>query len=230
MSTVRRILPRRFFAATKCLSTLINFNRNYAVYKSLRLERSVDANGQAIPWFTYPAIEYLASFDFSGRVLFEYGVGQSTVFWSKRCMRVDAVEHDSVWFEIAKQRISTNVTLTLAPEKASYISSIEKGAIKYDVIVIDGLWRQECADRALAHISEEGMIVLDNSDWYPSITSKLRGLGLFEIDFSGFGALNRFVTTTSIFIKSSSSLQNGFRNPSPYGGRLGGERIEDEKS
>src|SRR6187399_2329614 len=84
MANRYRLFPRSVYAFAKTLATLLAFNRNHGVYRSLRSDEPVDASGERLPWFTYPAIEYLAAFDFSDRVLFEYGSGQSTLYWAKR--------------------------------------------------------------------------------------------------------------------------------------------------
>ena len=45
------------------------------------------------------------------------------------------------------------------------------------------------------------MIVLDNSDWFPETTEVLRSsLKWIQIDFHGFGPINGYTWTTTIFI------------------------------
>jgi hypothetical protein len=45
------------------------------------------------------------------------------------------------------------------------------------------------------------MIILDNSDWFPETVDVLRStLGWFELDFHGFGPINGYTWTTTIFI------------------------------
>ena len=76
---------------------------------------------------------------------------------------------------------------------------------KFDVIIIDGIKRTECA-RAIEHYltidSKEGaMVILDNSDWYKETSKFLReNLNLIEIDFHGFGPINNYTWTTSLFV------------------------------
>ena len=45
----------------------------YGYDRSLRERSCVDKDGNAVPWMTYPAIEYLSQFDFSENTLFEWG-------------------------------------------------------------------------------------------------------------------------------------------------------------
>ena len=61
-----------------------------------------DSTGDAVPWFTYPAIQFLKGVvQPSWRVL-EYGCGYSTIFWNARCAITVSVEHDEYWFNHLK--------------------------------------------------------------------------------------------------------------------------------
>ena len=55
--------------------------RDYVHLKSVVAQRPVDADGRPLPWYTYPAIEYLEQLDFRDRTVFEFGSGASTLFW-----------------------------------------------------------------------------------------------------------------------------------------------------
>ena len=45
------------------------------------------------------------------------------------------------------------------------------------------------------------MLVLDNSDWYPNTVRFLQEkLGWMQIDFHGYGPINNYTWTTSIFV------------------------------
>lgn len=81
-----------------------NFNRravliarNYLVPNGWRNAVPQDANGNAIPWFTYPAIEFLKDILSSEMRVFEYGSGFSTVFFNSRAKEVISVEHNPDW-------------------------------------------------------------------------------------------------------------------------------------
>ena len=221
-----RFVPHGVMAFAKTLATIMAFNRNHGVYRSLRRDEPVEGSGERVPWFTYPAIEYLAAFDFSDRVLFEYGAGQSTLYWAKRFKRVVSVEHDEQWFVRIRDLAPTNATILFAPAREEYVRAIEQLNRACDVVVIDGMWRRECAQLALQCLSPDGMIILDNADWYPTIAEQMRANGLLEVDFSGFSPLAWFATTTSFFFRPSTILQRGFHNPQPIGGPKGGELVE----
>jgi len=61
-----------------------------------------DSNGNAVPWFTYPAIQFLNGVVQPSWKVFEYGSGYSTVFWNARCALTVSVEHDESWFNHLK--------------------------------------------------------------------------------------------------------------------------------
>jgi len=63
-----------------------------------------DASGAAVPWFTYPAIQFLKGVMQASWNVFEYGSGSSTVFWNASCARTVSVEHDELWFRRLKER------------------------------------------------------------------------------------------------------------------------------
>jgi hypothetical protein len=82
-------------------------------------------------------------------------------------------------------------------DKDTYVSSAQRDV---DVFIIDGKHRRECAE----HVVKFGggvMLILDNSDWYPKTVEYLwASLGWLQVDFHGFGPINNYTWTTSIFI------------------------------
>ncbi len=67
---------------------------------------------------------------------------------------------------------------------------------------MDGAERMRSAIRALDHLSENGIIILDNSEWFPNCAALLREKGFSQIDFCGFAPLNSFTSMTSVFVKT----------------------------
>jgi hypothetical protein len=76
-----------------------------------------DGQGDAIPWFSYPAVSFLKTVISKEWRVFEYGCGYSTVFWNKRCARCVSVEHDRHWFHRLKQA-HPEFEMHLVPEGA----------------------------------------------------------------------------------------------------------------
>src|SRR5438034_48420 len=61
-----------------------------------------DSAGEAIPWYSYPAVTFLKDVLQREWKVFEYGCGYSTIFWNKNCARTVSVEHDELWFNHIK--------------------------------------------------------------------------------------------------------------------------------
>jgi hypothetical protein len=52
----------------------------YGQFGTIRNWTCTDKNGEPVPWFTYPTIEYLNHLDLSECSVFEYGMGYSTLY------------------------------------------------------------------------------------------------------------------------------------------------------
>jgi len=188
-------------------------------WRSIRERRAVDARGDALPWYTYPAIEYLSSFDFRECDVFEFGSGNSSLFWAGRARSVVSVETDQEWFDAVDRNKRPNQSVVHRTDGVGYVNALADQGRLFGVIVIDGDWRDRCTEEAPRHLRAGGMIVLDNSDRLleRGCSTALRAEGFIQIDFSGFGPINGYCWTTSVFMKTP-ELQRGFRGPSPIGG------------
>ena len=175
-------------------------SRDYGQWNSIRTRSALDANGDPMPWYTYPALEYLKQFDFRDKTVFEYGAGNSSLFWAARASRVTSVEHQRSWYETVRERAFPNQEIILGESQDEYVHSIKRLGHTFDVIVIDGLHRLECARACGEFLGTGGLIVLDNSDWFPECAAELQKLDLIQVDFSGFGAVNQHTWTTTLFL------------------------------
>jgi hypothetical protein len=168
----------------------------------------VDADGQALPWYTYPAIAFL-----EGRVrptmnVFEYGSGQSTHWWARNAGSVNAVEDDPAWFDLISTELPPNVDLQFAQSEDEYANSIATRGTRFDVVVIDGSVRNLCAKSCVEYLAPDGVIVWDNSEM-PAMFDEgldfLRELGFQRLDFHGLGPLNMDPWATSVLYRPSTN-------------------------
>ena len=171
----------------------------YGQFKTMLEWAAVDASGNPIPWFTYPAIEYLRQLDLSDARVFEYGSGNSSIYWATRCRQLVTVEDDAEWAEAMRPRLPGSVNY-LVRSGEDYPRAILETDDRYDIIVVDGSRRKSCARFALERLSDTGFIIVDNSDWMPNTTALLRESGLIQVDMSGFGPINGYTLTTSFFL------------------------------
>jgi len=187
----------------------------YGHLRSVRTRSSVDANGQPIPWYTYPAIEFLQQLDLSDRTVFEYGSGNSTRFWAARAARVVTVEDDEHWWEKLRAELPRNCVLLLEQDLREFANSIHRYPEGFDIVVVDGpargRTRLKCAAAAVQRLKPGGMIILDNSDWLPESAALLRNADLLQVDMSGFFPIGDHTQTTSLFFHRECRFRT--RNP-----------------
>ncbi|MEO7412904.1 MAG: SAM-dependent methyltransferase [Opitutaceae bacterium] len=208
---IHKCLPRRFAAAWRNHRIL---DEDFGQRSTFDRGECLDGAGQETPWYTYPAIEYLRQLDFSNLAVFEFGSGNSTIYWAKRCERLASVENDQAWYEKMKGKLPAKVSYRYEPDPAAYVATCGSYGTKFDVIVIDGRHRFECAKAALSCLRSTGFIILDNSDWHERSSKLLRDADLIEVDFSGFGPVNDYTWTTSFYFTRSVQLKPaGVRQP-----------------
>ena len=210
--SVRAVLPDRLRSRLSVAWVLHRYAREYGLWRSRQEQRGVDKDGRPVPWYTFAAIEYLSSLDWSNQTVFEYGCGQSTLWWSVRAKSVTAVEHNADWHRQVSETAPENVTLLLKTD--DYVQAID-GRGSFNVIIIDGISRSrnDCAVLAPEHLAPGGVIIFDNSDRYPEACHYLRDQGLLQIDFHGPVPMGAQTNTTSLLLHREFT-------PVPAGGRL----------
>lgn len=74
-------------------------------FKSYYKKESIDKEYNPIPWNTYPFIKFIGPRLKKNLNVFEYGCGNSTLWYSKRVKSIIAVENDKDWFEKIKSQL-----------------------------------------------------------------------------------------------------------------------------
>ncbi|MGQ9643698.1 MAG: FkbM family methyltransferase, partial [Ignavibacterium sp.] len=171
-------------------------------FRSLDYGEPVDKNGNPIPWFTYPAIDFLKERLDKNMTVFEYGSGNSTLFFAQRVKEIISVETNKQWYEKIKSKMPSNAKIILYENDKSDISYskvIDSFNKKYDIIIIDAIERNEVLMNATHFLNESGVIILDNSDRieYQNSISELISFHFNKIEFWGIQAayLNKTCTT-----------------------------------
>ncbi len=205
-SIIKNLLPKRVIIIIinirKQIRNFYGLATVYGQWQTIRNWECIDSGRNPIPWYTYPAIEFLAHLDMSRFSIFEYGSGNSTLYWATRAKHVTSVEDDENWYSKIKNDIKNlklrNVSYFLEKEPMKYWTMAEEN---HDIIIVDGKYRRDCIEH-LYKIGWQGvMLILDNSDWYPSSVLFIReNLQWVQVDFHGFGPINDYSWTTTIFI------------------------------
>lgn len=195
--------------------------------RSRKERKPIDANGNPVPWYTYPAIEYLTQLAVQDKRVFEYGAGNSTLFWCNIAREVVTVEKTLEWYQYVDSNRTRNLELFRVHDE-SYPSRILRHGM-FDIIVIDGSERHACAQYAVRALQSGGLIILDNSDWYVEAARYLRGAGLLQVDMSGFGPINNYTWVTSFFFSRNFAFQSrGHNQPEHVIGGLKKYAAEEE--
>lgn len=191
---------RGFLASwVKTWQCMARLRRDFGHARSTRARMPVDREGQPLPWYTYPCIEYLSQLDLRDKSVFEFGSGNSSLFWAARARQVVSIENDAAWHALIVGKRPANLDLRLRESEAAYVASILEDGRTYDVIVVDGAFRAECAARAARSLAPGGLIILDNSDWFVKSAAILRAAGLLQVDMKGFGPINGYAWSTTLF-------------------------------
>jgi hypothetical protein len=207
---ISAVLPRwlsnalRGFA-TAVLTPIVFSYRTGHFRSSLRM-KAVDRRGEALPWYTYPSIDFLEGRTYTDKIVLEFGGGQSTLWWAARAKNVVTLEENRDWFEQLKKLVPSNVDLTHvaydSDQHAAQASAVlaRQPHGRYDVIVIDGLIRTVLVPLALSRLADGGMIICDNAEGY-GFYEAFRNCGLDRVDFYGHAPGVLLPHATSIFFK-----------------------------
>jgi len=146
------------------------------------------------PWLTRDAIIFLDQKLNGGQRILEYGCGASTIWFAKRALMVDSIEHDHGWFgQVSTAIREGNITnarlhhVSCADDYQHYVQMGRTLGLKnrgFDVVIVDGRRRVKCVKAIAEFVAPDGMIVLDNaermiyepahkflSDWFVKRTS-----------------------------------------------------------
>jgi predicted O-methyltransferase YrrM len=179
--------------------------------------RAVDRHGRPLPWYTYPCIYFLKQQSFTGRHVLEFGAGQSTYWWADIAASVIALDNNEQWFKEVRRLAPSNSTVHFvsSPNAQTCIANVRKimashADMRFDIIVIDGLYRAEMIDIAIPIWTEDGAIICDNSHGY-GFFEGLQDKRFQRVDFYGAHPGVILSGSTSIFFRNGCFLFNNSR-------------------
>lgn len=177
--------------------------------RSVACHLPVDKKGMPLPWYTYPAISFLERCNLGGLNVFEYGTGNSTLWWLSRGAKVACCDHENVFWELAQRRVGDKALFVGCYQDVDqYVAACLQSGEHYDLVVVDGVWRNECLPTALRCLSERGVLVLDNAEReeYSTGRAMLLERGFRELSFVGMGPINHYEWVTSVFYRDGNCL------------------------
>ena len=129
------------------------------------------------PWLTKQAFTILSTVLRPGDVGLEYGSGRSTIWFATRTQRLVSIETDQRWYQkvqslifqkglsdrVRYQYIPADESNPYDPYRSSYLSVAEElPRQSLDYVLVDGLYRDECAVRVAALVKLGGLLIVDN--------------------------------------------------------------------
>lgn len=117
--------------------------------------------GILYPYYTHSFLNVLKDWDTKDWKVFEYGGGNSSIWWRQKAKTCISVDTSVKW---AKE-----MNLILEQEKNKFICMpqkiCEETGEKFDCIIIDGEpneWRDDCTEIAINCIKNDGILIIDN--------------------------------------------------------------------
>lgn len=172
----------------------------------------VDKNNNPIPFFSYSMTHFLENYLDKNMTIFEFGSGNSTLFFAERVKRVVSVEHDKKWYERALSLIPKNVEMIFQELEydGDYCKTLRKLNETVDIIFVDGRDRVNCIKESAFSLNTGGIIILDDSERerYKETFDFLKenGFNYFSIDGISPGIFEFHKTT--IFFKDDSLIKH----------------------
>lgn len=175
--------------------------------RSIRAGKPVDAEGHPLPWLNYATIWFLEERLQPQRTIFEYGSGNSTLWWAGHLRQVVSCEHDAAWAGYLRHNLPANVTLMQhSSESASYPAAASTSGQTFDLVFIDGRRRADCAHFALKALRPEGVIILDDADQHPGAVAAIEAEDYRRLDFVGLTPATVRLTRTALFYRPENWL------------------------
>jgi hypothetical protein len=213
MSKVASVL--QLLTSPRRLKMLLSFShkgylKEIGWFRSFDTKSAVDGEGNPIPWVTYPFIDFIKERIKKQHAVFEFGSGNSTLFYAKYAGVVVSVEHNKEWYDkiISEKPENSEMIYCDLAYGGDYCHVPVKLGEKFDLIIIDGRDRVNCCKTAPGALAENGVIILDNSErenYKPGIDFLVKS-GYKHLYFSGIVPGLFYRVTTSIFYKDGNCL------------------------
>ncbi len=179
-------------------------------FKSFKTKTSIDANGEPLAWYNYSFLKFLDNRLSADLEVFEYGAGNSTLWYAKRVKSVKSVENDKKWVDLLTPKLPKNAKVVFQEidEKQKYQQEINAENKKYDIVVVDGRRRNDCTILAIHYLTQKGIIILDNAERadYTPAKDFLKNQGFKMLEFWGIPPIVATNNCTAVFYKNENCL------------------------
>jgi predicted O-methyltransferase YrrM len=132
------------------------------------------------PWLTREAVGHLDQLLRPEDIALEFGGGRSTPWFARHVKQhLTSVDDNAQWQDFARSRIVaaklSNVDFLLCPrevpeergDESLYVRTVDKFADQsIDFVLVDGIYRAQCALAVLPKLSEGALLAVDNANWF----------------------------------------------------------------
>ena len=126
-------------------------------------------------------------------------------------MEVTSVGHNIEWYNKLKSKMpgNSNLILSKSDDIEDYLAGLKQSKQQFDLIIIDGIHRNECCYEATNGLTEKGVIILDDSERveYNKGTEYLTNKGFKKINFWGIPPRMLIRKCTTVFYKTKNCLR-----------------------
>jgi hypothetical protein len=165
----------------------------------------------AQPWLTFDAMRAIRDrLPLAARV-YEFGAGNSTIYWARHATTVASVESDARWLQLLAIKLAAcglrNVKMVAATDKRNYVDSIHEWPDDYfDLVVVDGDFRPDCVIASIRHLKHGGILVVDNTDWHWFRSKPLAGIPETwkKLVYPGYAPMIGHKSETTLFVRNDS--------------------------
>lgn len=176
-------------------------------FNSFKSKQSVDRYNNPIPWVSYPFLDFLNERLNDYLDVFEFGAGNSTLYFASKVNSVTSVEDNKDWYEYLLNKVPANVNLIFRQqiENGNYSKAAADTSNKYHIIFDDGKDRVNSVKNSLNNLHENGVIILDDSEReeYNEIFTELKSLDFRFINFWGIAPTVLFKKCTTVFYRKN---------------------------
>lgn len=180
-------------------------------FESFNTKKSIDKNGNPIPWCTYSFIKFIEPRLKKDFTVFEYGSGNSTIWYANRVKEIISVENDETWFNVVSKLLPSNAKLIYSRLEydGEYCRMVKNQNKKFDIIIVDGRDRVNCVKHSLDFLTQTGIIIFDNSNLekYKEVTEFLNKQDFNRLDFWGISPITGHNNCTSIYYKPNNCIK-----------------------
>lgn len=174
---------------------------------SFLAQEPLSSDNEPEPWFSIEANIFVKNRLSSALSIFEYGSGNSSIYFSKTCKSVHSVEHNAEWHSKISGALKAykNIELELKKDAEDYQNAITNTGKTFDLVIVDGILRNECAAIAFHSLSENGILVLDDSERteYQPTFELAKKLGYKELSVYGMAVGVNLLKSTTFFYRSN---------------------------